>query len=96
MVMLIVVVFAILAGGLAYTMKVETTLARNSSWDMELEWLGRSGIEMAKYVLSQPHQAGMQYDALEPDLGRRHRRNERRAGQVFRSPTTNWATAHSP
>jgi general secretion pathway protein K len=63
MVMIIVVVFAILAGGLAYTMKVETTLARNSSWDMELEWLGRSGIEMAKYVLSQPHQ-GMQYDAL--------------------------------
>ena len=54
MVMLIVVVFAILAGGLAYTMKVETKLARNANWDTELEWLGRSGIELAKYVLSQP------------------------------------------
>lgn len=64
MVMLIVVVFAILAGGLAYTMKVETKLARNSSWDTELEWLGRSGIELARYVLAQPNQAGQPYDGL--------------------------------
>ncbi len=63
-VMIIVVVFAILAGGLAYSMKVETKLARNSSWDTELEWLGRSGIELAKYVLSQSGQGGQQYDAL--------------------------------
>jgi general secretion pathway protein K len=64
-VMLVVVVFAILAGGLAYSMKVETKLARNSSWDTELEWLGRSGIELAKYVLSQSGgQGGQQYDAL--------------------------------
>ena len=62
MVMLIVIVFAILAGGLAYTMKVETKLARNSNWDTELEWLGRSGIELAKYVLAQPNKVG--YDAL--------------------------------
>lgn len=63
MVMIIVVVFAVLAGGLAYSMKVETKLARNSSWDTELEWLGRSGIELAKYVLSQSSKGG-QYDAL--------------------------------
>src|SRR5688572_2951996 len=63
-VMVIVVVFAILAGGLSYSMKVETKLARNSSWDTELEWLGRSGIELAKYVLAQPGQGGGQYDAL--------------------------------
>ncbi|HTD65084.1 MAG TPA: type II secretion system protein GspK [Candidatus Limnocylindria bacterium] len=63
MVMMIVIVFAILAGGLAYSMKVETKLARNSSWDTELEWLGRSGIEFAKYVLSQSSKGG-QYDAL--------------------------------
>ncbi len=62
-VLLIVLAFAVLAGVLATSMKVETKLARNSSWDMELEWLGRSGIELAKYVLSQPKQ-GMQYDAL--------------------------------
>jgi general secretion pathway protein K len=63
-VMIVVVVFAILAGGLAYSMKVETKLARNSSWDTELEWLGRSGIELAKYVLAQPNQSGQQYDGL--------------------------------
>ena len=63
-VMVIVVVFAVLAGGLSYSMKVETKLARNSSWDTELEWLGRSGIELAKYVLSQQGPAGQQYDAL--------------------------------
>jgi len=63
-VMIIVVVFAVLAGGLAYSMKVETKLARNASWDTELEWLGRSGIELAKYVLAQPGQGGQQYDAL--------------------------------
>jgi general secretion pathway protein K len=63
-VMIVIVVFAILAAGLAYSMKVETKLARNSSWDTELEWLGRSGIELAKYVLSQSGQGGQQYDAL--------------------------------
>ena len=60
-VMIIVVVFAILAGGLSYSMKVETKLARNSSWDTELEWIGRSGIELAKYVLAQPGQGGHIY-----------------------------------
>src|SRR5882724_9512504 len=61
-VMMVVVVFAILAGGLAYSMKVETKLARNSSWDTELEWLGRSVIELAKYVLSQSSKGGQPYD----------------------------------
>ena len=63
MVMLIVVALAVLAYELASSMKVETKLARNSSWDMELEWLGRSGIELAKYVLVQPKQ-GPQFDSL--------------------------------
>lgn len=53
MVMMIVTVLAFLAGGFAMSMKVETKLARNASWDGELEWLGRSGIEVAKWVLSQ-------------------------------------------
>src|SRR5688500_2671341 len=62
MVMLIVVALALLAFSLASSMKVETQLARNSSWDVELEWLGRSGFELAKYYLAQPKQ-GVQYDA---------------------------------
>jgi DNA uptake protein ComE-like DNA-binding protein len=52
MVMIIIVVFAGLASILAYSMKVETKLARNASWDTELEWLGRSGVEYAKFALS--------------------------------------------
>lgn len=63
-VMIITVVFMVLAGGFAYSMKVETKLARNSSMDADLEWLGRSGIEVAKWVLSQPKQGGMAFDAL--------------------------------
>ena len=63
-VMVVVVVFGILAGGFAYSMKVETKLARNSTMDTEMEWLGRSGIELAKCFLSQPGAGGGQYDAL--------------------------------
>lgn len=63
-VMIAIVSLGILAGGFAYSMKVETTLARNANRDADLEWLGRSGIELAKYVLSQPAQGGMQVDAL--------------------------------
>ena len=63
-VMIVVVVLGLLAGSFAYTMKVETQLARNASWDTELEWLGRSGIELAKYVLAQPAAGGQQFDSL--------------------------------
>jgi type II secretory pathway component PulK len=63
-VMVVIISLGILAGGFAYSMKVETTLARNASTDSDLEWMGRSGIELAKYVLSQPGQGGMQFDAL--------------------------------
>jgi type II secretory pathway component PulK len=63
-VMIVIVTFGILAGGFAYSMKVETKLARNASMDTELEWMGRSGIELAKWVLSQPAQGGIAYDAL--------------------------------
>src|SRR4051794_29680073 len=51
-VMLMTVVLMILAGGFAYTMKVETKLARNASVDTDMEWLGRSGLEMARYILA--------------------------------------------
>ena len=52
-VLVVIVALGILAGGFAYTMKVETKLARNASFDVEFEWLARSGIELAKYVLGQ-------------------------------------------
>lgn len=52
-VLIVVVVLGILAGGFAYSMKVETTLARHTMFSSELDWAGRSGVEIAKWVLSQ-------------------------------------------
>ena len=62
----VILVLAVLAGGFAYSMRVEMRLARNSNYDAQSEWLGRSGVELARYVLSQqskvPNQGG--YEAL--------------------------------
>ncbi|MDB6056007.1 MAG: exported protein of unknown function [Verrucomicrobiales bacterium] len=51
-VMVVIIVISVIAAGFAYSMKVEMTLARNSNNDADLEWLGRSGIELARYVLA--------------------------------------------
>ena len=52
-VMIVIVVLGILAGGFAYSMKVEMKLARNTSFEGDLEWIGRSGVEFARYILVQ-------------------------------------------
>ncbi len=62
-VLIVIVVLGILAGGFAYSMKVETMLARHASFSSELDWLGRSGVEVAKWVLSQSSQG--QYAAID-------------------------------
>ena len=51
-VMISVMVLTVLAAGFAYSMKVETKLARNANNEAELEWLGRSGVEYARWVLA--------------------------------------------
>ncbi len=51
--MIVIVVLGILAGGFAYSMKVETKLARFGTYETDLEWLGRSGVEFGRYVLGQ-------------------------------------------
>jgi general secretion pathway protein K len=51
-VMISILVLTILAAGFAYSMKVETKLARNANSEAELEWLGRSGVEYARWVLA--------------------------------------------
>lgn len=53
MVLIVTAVLGMLAAGFAYTMKVETQLARNATFDGEMEWMGRSGIELARYILAQ-------------------------------------------
>lgn len=53
MVMLVVTALAVIAGGFAYSVRIETTLARNAGDDREFEWMAHSGVEFARYVLSQ-------------------------------------------
>jgi general secretion pathway protein K len=50
-VMIVIFVLAMLAGGFAYSMKVEMRLARTAMSDNELEWLGRAGVDLARYVI---------------------------------------------
>jgi general secretion pathway protein K len=57
-----VTVLTILAGLFAYSMKVETRLAANSDNDEQLLWLGRAGVDLASYVISQEN--GLPYNSL--------------------------------
>jgi general secretion pathway protein K len=52
-VLIVIAILAVLAGNFAASMKVETILARNASFDCEFEWLGRAGIEAARAVLAE-------------------------------------------
>jgi type II secretory pathway component PulK len=64
-VMMIITVFTVLVMGFAKSMRTEVTLARNSNYDQDFDWLGRSGIEYARYILGL--QMGIQnepYDSL--------------------------------
>jgi len=51
-VLIVIVVLGVMAGTFAYSMKIETKLARNASFDPDLEWMARSGVELAKYIIS--------------------------------------------
>ncbi len=51
-VLIVIAILAVLAGNFAASMKVETILARNASFDCEYEWLGRAGIEAARALLA--------------------------------------------
>ena len=65
MVMIVIVALSVLAGAFAYSMKVETKLARNANSETQLIWAGRSGVEYARYVLAQSMSTpNQQYDAL--------------------------------
>ena len=65
MVMIAITVFTILAAALWFSMKVETHLAQRSDHEQQLLWLGRSGVEYARWILSQQASiAGEPYDSL--------------------------------
>jgi type II secretory pathway component PulK len=64
-VMVSIFVLAGLAGTFALSMKVEARLAMNSNNETEMEWLGRSGVELARYFLAQKlNIPNEQYDSL--------------------------------
>lgn len=64
-VMISITVLAVLAAGFAFSMKVETQLARNANNETELEWLGRSGVEYARWILAEQMKINMEpYDGL--------------------------------
>jgi general secretion pathway protein K len=64
-VLISIFVLTMLAGGFAYSMKVETRLAQNANSEAELEWLGRSGVEYARWVLAEQLKIPQEpYDAL--------------------------------
>jgi general secretion pathway protein K len=52
-VMIAIFVLSVMAAGFAYSMKVETKLAQNAQNEEQLLWLGRSGVELARWVLAQ-------------------------------------------
>lgn len=63
--MIAVFVFSALAAGFALSMKVEARLAQNADSEQQLYWLGRSGVELARWVLSQQAAIPSEpYDAL--------------------------------
>ena len=65
MVMIAVFALSVLVGAFAYAMKVETKLAQNANNDETLIWLGRSGVELARWVLAEQMTVpGEPYDSL--------------------------------
>jgi general secretion pathway protein K len=65
MVMVAIFVLSVLVGAFAYAMKVETKLAQNANNGENLIWLGRSGVELARYVLAEQMTVnGEPYDSL--------------------------------
>src|SRR6185312_3188292 len=61
-VMIAVFVLSVLAGAFAYSMKVETKLAMNANNQSDLDWIGRSGVEYARWILGQEMRCP--YDSL--------------------------------
>jgi general secretion pathway protein K len=53
MAMIAIFVMSALAAGFALSVKVETRLAQNADSEQQSLWLGRSGMELARYVLAQ-------------------------------------------
>lgn len=64
MVMIIILTLSAIVGGFAYSMKVEMRLARNADYENDMVWLGRSGVELARYLITLRCPGQQNVDAL--------------------------------
>ena len=62
--MLTIISLSAIVGSLAISMNTEIRLARNTDYDAQMEWMGRSGIELARYALANKCEEQIAYDAL--------------------------------
>ena len=63
--MIAIAVLSVLAAAFAFSMKIETRLALNADSEQQMFWLGRAGVETARWVLSEEMRSGYQgYDSL--------------------------------
>ncbi len=51
--MLVILTLTVIVAGFTRSMSVEMRLARNSNYDVQLEWAGRAGVEIARYYVTQ-------------------------------------------
>jgi len=63
-VLVVIAALVVIATGFAFSMGVETRLVRNTRFNPDLDWLGRSGVELARYILSKPVPGEERMDAL--------------------------------
>jgi general secretion pathway protein K len=72
-VLVVITLLTIFAGFFAYSMKIETRLAFNANNDEQMLWLGRGGVELARYVVAlsgnQPYDSLNQIWAGGPGTG---------------------------
>ena len=64
LVMMTIIVLSAIVGSLAISMSTEMRLARNTDYDAQMEWMGRSGIELARYALANKCAEQKSIDAL--------------------------------
>ncbi|NJM54639.1 MAG: general secretion pathway protein GspK [Verrucomicrobiae bacterium] len=63
--MMVIIALTVIASAFAYSMKVEMRLAAMRNADSDMEWMARSGLEFAKFVLGQQLAIGAEpYDGL--------------------------------
>lgn len=62
--MLTIFVLSTIVATLAISMRAEIRLAQNTTYDSQMEWMGRSGIELARYALANKCAEQKNIDAL--------------------------------